>query len=99
MQQYNENVQIEFLLIKDDYWPGLRRIKFRIRKDQLPWWKRNFIFNPWIPLFYTDVSGHTHLHFDKWYYNNVLKPLKTLGQIKEYVDSHASRIKEIDNWD
>lgn len=95
--EYNDNLLIQYLVIKE-YFPQLRRIKYRVYNKQLPWWKRNFIFNPWRNLFYTDVSGNTHVWFDKWQFDNELKPLKTLGEIREYINNQVRSIKEDDEW-
>lgn len=95
--EYNDKLLIQYCVIKE-YFPQLRRIKYRIYNKQLPWWKRNFIFNPWRHLFYTDVSGNTHEWFDKWQFDNVIKPLKTLGEIREYINNQVRRIKEDDEW-
>lgn len=95
--EYNDNLLIQYLFIKE-YFPQLRRIKYRVCNKQLPWWKRNFIFNPWRNLFFTDVSGNTHKWFNKWQYEDELKPLKTLGEIRVYIANQVSRIKEDDDW-
>lgn len=95
--EYNNKLRIQYLLI-EGYFPQLRRIKYRVYNKQLPWWRRNFIFNPWRNLFYTDVSGNTHEWFDKWQYDNELKPLKTLGEIRKYIAEQVRLIKEDDEW-
>ena len=94
--EYSDKLRIQYLLI-DEGWPW-RKIKYRICKSQLPWWKRNFIFNPWKKLFYTDVSGNVHYNFSKWYYDNVLKPIRTLGDIKKHISEQYQLIQEKDVW-
>ena len=98
--KHNQNLQIQYLIIQDYDWSTCRRIKYRIKNHQLPWWQRNFIFNPWKPLFYTDVSGHTHNLFSKWQYQNELKPRKTLKDIYGYLNEQV-RLRELykdDEW-
>ena len=82
---YDENLQIHYLIIKDYDWADCRRIKYRICPNQLPWWKRNFIFNPWQAVFYTDVSGRPHKYFSREEFQRVLKPKRTLKEIHEYL--------------
>ena len=98
--EYSDKLRIQYLLI-DEGWHSLRKIKYRICNGQLPWWKRNFIFNPWKKLFYTDVSGNVHYNFTKWYYDNVLKPIRTLGDIKKHIAEQYRLIEEYkdeDEW-
>jgi len=95
---YDDKLRIQYLLI-DEGFSSLRKIKYRVCNKQLPWWQRNFIFNPWRKLFITDVSGNTHENFNKWEYQNILKPLKTLGEIREYINKQVQQIrKSEDDW-
>lgn len=98
--QYSDKLRIQYLIIQDYNWSSQRRIKYRIINSQLPWWKRNFIFNPWHKLTYTNVSGHTYDTFSKDEFQILLKPLKTLGEIREYISKQNQRIEEYnDGWD
>lgn len=87
--QFDENLKIHYKLIKDYYWQDCRRIKYRVCPNQLPWWKRNFIFNPWRDVFYADVSGNVHQYFSQDEYQRSLKPLKTLKEIHEYLNKQV----------
>ena len=98
--QYDENLKVQYLIIQDYEWSSCRRIKYRIQNHQLPWWQRNFIFNPWRPLFYTDVSGHTHEFFNQWIYKNEIRPLNTLKEITAYINEQKrlAETAEEDIW-
>ena len=92
--EYSDKLKIQYLIINEG-WHSLRKIKYRICNSQLPWWQRNFIFNPWEKLFYTDVSGNVHYNF------NILKPIKTLGDVKKYIAEQYHLIevyKDEDEW-
>lgn len=84
MKTKSENPEIEVRIVPGSikHWGT---IKYRIAKHEIPWWKRNFLFNPWKVLYGRDFYGS----FSRNYYlpdcERLLNRLKTLRDVEEYI--------------
>ena len=76
---------------------GSRYFYYRIKPSELPFWKRWF-FNPWRQVFHADklCDGYNY-HYKPLEYQNELLPLKTFGDVCNYLSKQREIIEERHN--
>lgn len=84
--KYDVNFKIQIKTEPLSYLNKHRYIKYRIVPSELPWWKRNSLFNPWRELIRgLSYTGGTSDLFDLEDYRMLIFPLKTFGDVCEYL--------------
>lgn len=84
-----QNINIDALPVRfqiiDVYGGPDRKIRYKAQDDGLPWWKRNFILNPWKKVYmFSDTWGYQDF-FSLEEFELYIKPLKTVGEVKNYL--------------
>lgn len=97
--EYNVNHLVEFTTDKPYSECTCRTVHYRIIPNQLPWWKRNLIFNPWRSLYLGESSGNCEAYFSKREFMTYVKPMKTLGDVLTFLKKQNEIIqKGLDDW-
>ena len=92
--KYNLSNKVIFktkpLTIKSEY----RHVYYKIEPSELPWFKRTFC-NPWRLMFhsYRCYVGTNEL-FSSDDYREEIKPLKTFGEVSNYLQSQLDIVQE-----
>ena len=96
-----QNINIDALpvrfLIIDDYGGASRRIRYKAQDDGLPWWKRNFIFNPWKKVYMVSDTGVYEEYFTLWEFTHYIKLFKTVGEVKNYIAEQDEKYNDVQN--
>ena len=94
-----QNINIDALpvrfLIIDDYGGACRKIRYKAQGDGLPWWKRNFILNPWKKVYMVSEMGVYDDYFTLWEFERYIKPLKTVGEVKNFLAEQNEKYNNI----
>lgn len=94
--EHRTDLKIEYCHEKcGDY--GSRYFYYRIKPSELPFWKRWF-FNPWRQMFhaFSSIDGYNYLYDPKQFRNELL-PLKTFGDVCNYLSKQRAIIQERHN--
>lgn len=94
--EYRTDLKIEYCYENCLAGPG-RYFYYRIKPSELPFWKRWF-FNPWRQMFhaYKWLGGYNYLYKPIDYQNELL-PLKTFGDVCNYLSKQRAIIEERHN--
>lgn len=90
--KYRTDMEIEYMHAKA--YDGHRFYYYRIKPSELPLWRRWF-HNPWRRVFhsYESIDGYKFSYTPKEYAYELL-PLKTFGDMCEYLERHRKIIDE-----
>ena len=101
--EYRTDLKIEYGTEKCG---NSRYVYYRIKPSELPFWKRWF-FNPWRQMFhaFNRIDGYNHL-YDAHQFHNELLPLKTFGDVCNYLskekaiidERHYQRVQRGETW-
>ena len=91
--KYRTDLKIEYCHEKCSG-SGSRYFYYRIKPSELPLWKRWF-FNPWRRIYhaFSYMDGYNYL-FNPREFRDELLPLKTFGDMCDYLRKHKAIIEE-----
>lgn len=97
--KYDVNLLVEFKTVKPYSGCTCRTVRYRIIPNQLPWWKRNLIFNSWHSLYLGESSGNYEYLFNKREFMTYVKTMKTLGDVLIFLKKQNEIIRKgLDDW-
>ena len=92
----SKNARIEFRT--EPYIGRWRYVFYRIVPEDLPWWKR--LFNFWHQVYSSyNCSGGQKWAFTINDYHEKIFPIKTIGQMEQFLLSENETIKRRTEWD